>query len=237
MNSGSSHDSVGDPKGGVGMVQLPALDTPSEVVAWVSDLGFPEYAPAFLDHAVSGVILRSLTTEDLRDELGVKPLRHRRALIAAIDHLNSEETAGTPHAGLVTGTFSALPEFGRMLTHMSNVRTVHSWQRLAVQQLILAAGVVRLALVELKEEKDVLYRFVLAACSAFCGACVLFAVYGGWRFLKVTSILDSDKRASSKFYPDLAGVIFSQLILHFVAACIITMICVQVFFTLPAVIA
>jgi len=156
-------------------------------------------APAFLDHAVSGVILRSLTTEDLRDELGVKPLRHRRALIAAIDHLNSEETAGTPHAGLVTGTFSALPEFGRMLTHMSNVRTVHSWQRLAVQQLILAAGVVRLALVELKEEKDVLYRFVLAACSAFCGACVLFAVYGGWRFLKVTSILDSDKRASSKY--------------------------------------
>jgi len=41
----------------------------------------------------------------------------------------------------------------------------------------------------------------------------------------------------NRFYPDLAGVIFSQLILHFVAACIITMICVQVFFTLPAVIA
>jgi len=156
-------------------------------------------APAFLDHAVSGVILRSLTTEDLRDELGVKPLRHRRALIAAIDQLNSEETAGTPHAGQVTGTCSSLPEFGRMLTHMSNVRTVHSWQRLAVQQLILAEGVVRLALVELKEEKDVLYRFVLAACSAFCVACVLFAVYGGWRFLKVTSILDSDERESSKY--------------------------------------
>jgi len=39
----------------------------------------------------------------------------------------------------------------------------------------------------------------------------------------------------NRFYPDRAGVIFSQLILHFVATCIITMICVQVFFTIPAV--
>lgn len=128
----------------------------------------------------------------------MRPLRHRRALLAAIDQLNDEEAAGTPHAGRVGGTFSSLPEFGRVLTHLSNVRTVHSWSRLAVQQLILALGVVRLGVVEAAEERDVLYRLVLAVCAAWCGVGVGFAVYGGWRFLRVTNILDSAEMQTSK---------------------------------------
>lgn len=128
----------------------------------------------------------------------MRPLRHRRALLAAIDQLNDEEAAGTPHAGHVGGTFSSLPEFGRVLTHLSNVRTAHSWCRLAVQQLILALGVVRLGVVEAADERDVLYRLVLAVCAAWCVVGVGFAVYGGWRFLRVTSILDSAEMQTSK---------------------------------------
>ncbi|KAK1865051.1 hypothetical protein I4F81_007586 [Pyropia yezoensis] len=241
MSSGSSVcGSVGGGKGRdddaaavTGVVRLPSLESPVEVAEWVAECGFPQYRDAFLGHAVSGVILRSLTSEDLRDELGVRPLRHRRAFLAAIDQLNDEEAAGTPHAGHVGGTFSSLPEFGRVLTHLSNVRTAHSWCRLAVQQLILALGVVRLGVVEAADERDVLYRLVLAVCAAWCVVGVGFAVYGGWRFLRVTSILDSAEMQTSKFYPDRVGVVLSQLLLLFVASCIVILICVQVFFTIP----
>lgn len=36
-----------------------------------------------------------------------------------------------------------------------------------------------------------------------------------------------------RFYPDRAGVVFSQLLLLFVASCIVTIICVQVFYSIP----
>lgn len=146
-----------------------------------------------------------------------------------------EEAAGSPHSmgQVVGGGLSSLPEFGRVLTHLSNVRTAHSWSRLAVQQLILALGVVRLGVVDAADERDVLYHLVLAVCAAWCVVGVGFAVYGGWRFLRVTNILDSAEMQTSKFYPDRAGVALSQVLLLFVASCIVAIICVQVFFTIP----
>lgn len=128
----------------------------------------------------------------------MRPLRHRRALLGAIDQLNNEEAAGTPQAAQIAGTFSSIPEFGRILTHLSNVRTVHSWSRLAVQQLILALGVVRLGVIEEGDEQRVLYRLVVGICAAWCVVGVGFAVYGGCRFLRVTKILDSAETATSK---------------------------------------
>lgn len=111
-----------------------------------------------------------------------------------------EEAAGSPHSmgQVVGGGLSSLPEFGRVLTHLSNVRTAHSWSRLAVQQLILALGVVRLGVVDAADERDVLYHLVLAVCAAWCVVGVGFAVYGGWRFLRVTNILDSAEMQTSK---------------------------------------
>ncbi|GAB0491110.1 hypothetical protein MMPV_002358 [Pyropia vietnamensis] len=201
---GMSSGSVGEGQGGdvtataTGVVRLPSLETPVEVAEW---------RDAFLGHAVSGVILRSLTSEDLRDELGVRPLRHRRALLSAIDQLNNDEAAGTPQAAQVAGTFSAIPEFGRILTHLSNVRTVHSWSRLAVQQLILALGVVRLGVIEAGDERRVLYRLVVGFCAAWCVVGVGFAVYGGWRFLRVTKVLDSADMAASKLTSLAVGLL------------------------------
>ena len=54
-----------------------------DVGAWLRGLGFGQYEAAFRDNGIDADVLRSLTSEDLR-ELGVKSVGERRRLLAAI---------------------------------------------------------------------------------------------------------------------------------------------------------
>jgi SAM domain (Sterile alpha motif) len=84
-----------------------------DVREWLRRVGFSEYEPAFVANDINGAVLKTLTSEELRDDLQVTNLRHRRDLGLAIQRLIA---ATTP------ATVDALPEHGRILDHLSNVR-------------------------------------------------------------------------------------------------------------------
>lgn len=94
------------------------VNTVQDVSAWLEQLGFPEYVQAFVINEIDGQVLKTLTSEELRDDLGVTNLRHRRDILDAIRML----IANTQSA-----TVEGLPEHGRILDHLSNVRTYHRY--------------------------------------------------------------------------------------------------------------
>jgi hypothetical protein len=62
--------------------------TAVDVRAWLEDHGFGQYAEAFASNDVDAEVLRTLTTDDLK-ELGVASLGHRKKLLAAIAKLDA----------------------------------------------------------------------------------------------------------------------------------------------------
>src|SRR5262245_33109590 len=54
---------------------------------WLASLGLSEYADRFAEHRIDFSILRELTDQDLKEELGVVRLGDRRRLLAAITEL------------------------------------------------------------------------------------------------------------------------------------------------------
>jgi class 3 adenylate cyclase/predicted ATPase len=69
---------------------------------WLASLGLPEYADRFAEHRIDFSILRDLTDQDLKEELGVVLLGDRRKLLRAIGEL-----AGTTATQLVHGAYSS----------------------------------------------------------------------------------------------------------------------------------
>ena len=61
-----------------------------DIGAWLDGLGLAQYEPAFRENAIDGVVLASLTTDDLK-EIGVSPVGHRRRLLDAIAALGVSE--------------------------------------------------------------------------------------------------------------------------------------------------
>lgn len=86
--------------------------TVQDVREWLHRIGFSEYEPSFITNDVNGAVLKTLTSEELRDDLNITNLRHRRDLGHAIQRLVA---ATTPVA------VAPLPEHGRILDHLSNV--------------------------------------------------------------------------------------------------------------------
>jgi hypothetical protein len=60
-----------------------------DVVGWLQSLGLERYAAAFRENEIDDIVLRTLTTEDLK-ELGFGPLGHRRKLLDAIATLRTD---------------------------------------------------------------------------------------------------------------------------------------------------
>jgi class 3 adenylate cyclase len=58
------------------------MNAPHDIAAWLGQIGLPEYAPIFAQHAIDSEVLADLDDQDLR-ELGV-PLGHRKKLLKAI---------------------------------------------------------------------------------------------------------------------------------------------------------
>ena len=72
---------------------------------WLRDFGLEQYAGAFADNGVDGILLPELTNEDLRD-LGVARLADRKAILKAIARLSvseSESSAESPAAAVSVG--------------------------------------------------------------------------------------------------------------------------------------
>jgi class 3 adenylate cyclase/predicted ATPase len=63
------------------------------VKEWLASLGLSEYADRFAEHRIDFSILRDLTDQDLKEELGVVSLGDRRRLLRAIAHLAEAPSA------------------------------------------------------------------------------------------------------------------------------------------------
>jgi class 3 adenylate cyclase len=75
------------------------MSAPHDMAVWLGQIGLPEYAPIFAEHAIDPEVLADLDDQDLR-ELGV-PLGHRKRLLKAIAALRqpAQETAERAEAG------------------------------------------------------------------------------------------------------------------------------------------
>lgn len=107
-----------------------------EVADFLRELQMGHYVASFRANAVTGNTLLSLNSVELRNTLGVTKLRDRRVIMDAIVYL--QETQEIKRA---------LPEDGRILTHLSNEVTVLGWLRFGA--ILLLVSVANLRLVEL----------------------------------------------------------------------------------------
>jgi hypothetical protein len=58
-----------------------------EVVEWITELGYPEYAPMFEEQCVEGYMLVGLTLDDLVTSFRVDKMGHRNAILRAVRRL------------------------------------------------------------------------------------------------------------------------------------------------------
>lgn len=174
----------------------------TDVRAWLAALGYAQYADVFTTNEINGAVLKTLTSEELRDDLGVVNLRHRRDLLDAIAKLVSADA---------TLRKDPLPEHGRILDHLSNVRTYHSWIRVGVQLLGFSIVTLRLA-------PDFRDTPVVAAAS-FYFACIgiVALLYGIYRYRAVIGMIERSGPSMQKYTPDRLGVL-TMLVLVLVAS-------------------
>lgn len=155
------------------------LESPAEVATWLRAIHLPQYVSTFVAHGVSFGTLLTLTSAELRDALGVRPLAHRRLLLDGIAYL-----AETLHEE----TIAALPEDGRILTHLSNERTYLGWCRGVILLLAVATSTLQL---ELRTDPlgdspmggpGVNKGWVTAVGTAFAVMAIVTLLYALWRF-------------------------------------------------------
>lgn len=180
----------------------PSVESVSNVGAWLSSLGYTQYVDFFAENEVDGSILKTLTSEELRDDLSVTNLKHRRDILYAIANLIQAEAQLRRQP---------LPEHGRILDHLSNVRTYHSWIRVGIQFLGFAIVTLRLA-------PNFRSTGLVSGAAVYCAIVGILALtYGIYRYKKVIDMIEASGPANQSYTPDRAGVI-SILILVLIAA-------------------
>lgn len=173
----------------------------SDVQKWLSEIGYSQYSKQLLDNEVNGAILITLTSDELRDDLDIKNLRHRRDLLSAISRLPRDDS----HSNTQN-----LPEHGRILDHLSNVRTYHSWIRIGVQFLAFAIVTLRLS------PNFRSTPLITAASFYFALVGISALLYGVFRYKRVIDMIEASGPSSQTYIPDRTGII-SMLVLAFVA--------------------
>lgn len=191
----------GPPEPATPPAPMPArVHTAADVQAWLSALGYARYGAAFAANEITGDVLRTLTSDELRDDLGVRHLRHRRDLldgIAALLVRDAEARTSPTTADAV----DALPEHGRILDHLSNVRSYHSWMRVGVQMLGFA--IVTLRLTPKFRERPL----VTAASLYFAAIGVGALLYGVYRYRQVIGMIERSGAKTPAYDPDRYGVL------------------------------
>jgi uncharacterized membrane protein YidH (DUF202 family) len=175
-----------------------------DVRDWLRRAGFEQYEDVFLVNEVDADVLKTLTSEELRDDLGITNLRHRRDILDAVRRLVSA-TASVK--------VDALPEHGRILDHLSNVRTYHSWIRLGVQLFAFAIVTLRLA----PNFRGT--ALVTASSSYFATIGIIALLYGVFRYKAVIAMIEQSGASTPKYNPDRVGVV-AMLVLVLIASVI-----------------
>eukprot|EP00189_Rhodosorus_marinus_P006313 CAMPEP_0113967980 /NCGR_PEP_ID=MMETSP0011_2-20120614/9248_1 /TAXON_ID=101924 /ORGANISM="Rhodosorus marinus" /LENGTH=156 /DNA_ID=CAMNT_0000980957 /DNA_START=441 /DNA_END=911 /DNA_ORIENTATION=+ /assembly_acc=CAM_ASM_000156 len=58
-----------------------------DVVDWINAIGYPEYANKFVENEVDGRTLKTITQQELREEIGVTIPKHRSDILRRLDGL------------------------------------------------------------------------------------------------------------------------------------------------------
>uniref|UniRef100_A0A7S3ECN3 SAM domain-containing protein n=1 Tax=Rhodosorus marinus TaxID=101924 RepID=A0A7S3ECN3_9RHOD len=153
--------------GGGNLVVSVDGDDTDAVVEWLERIGMGSYSAPFIEQTVDVSLLKSLSLKDLRDELGVTNMSDRRRIFNGILMLLSRDVDKY-----------ALPEDGRILTHLFNVRVFNAWIRCAVQLLIFAVAVNFLVFCD-----DV--TFIRNCAIGACIVAIVFLLVGFWRYFVI----------------------------------------------------
>lgn len=187
------------------------LRTIDDVGKWLIKTGYREYVQQFADNEVDGKMLRSLTSAELRDDLQVKNLHHRRVILEAISKLAADEP--------VSDRLDRLPEHGRILDHLSNVRTYHSWLRVGVQFLSFSVVTLRLA----PDFRGV--RLVAGCAYYFAAVAVLAMLYAAYRYRRVIRMIEQSRLSVPAYTPDALGA--ASLVILIICAGILSIIVIS----------
>lgn len=95
----ASHERAANQLGDI-MARHPSTWDNRDVALWVDLIGMGQYKKKFLHNAVDGRLLQSLTDGELKEDLGIGPLGHRKCILDAIASLSSAadnmEAEGSP---------------------------------------------------------------------------------------------------------------------------------------------
>lgn len=179
------------------------IDTVDDVSQWLESLSLSEYTESFRENHVDGVLLLSLTSAELRDDLKVSNLHHRRRIIEAVEGVRNQKQGEATGSGSENAVQTAdkLPEHGRILDHLSNVRTYHSWLRVAVQFLSFAIVTLRLT----PNFRDT--KLVSSTAFYFAVVSILAMVYAVYRYRRVGQMIDGTRLSNPTYRPDMIGTI------------------------------
>lgn len=164
-------------------VEVRRVASDEEVTQVLHSIGYAQYASLFAKANLSGRTLHSLSNAELRDDLGIHVLRHRREILSAFSTLH-------PPANT-----TSVPEFGRILVHLSNERTFHSWLRTAVQTVVFSSALLRLS-PHLRQT-----ALTNPVAFAFVGVAFVWQIYGAGRYWAVTQGIEQHRN----FRPDTWG--------------------------------
>lgn len=153
-------------------------DSTEEVAEFLRALGLGTYIASFRAHAVTGDVLMSLTSAELRDTLGVAKLKDRRTVMDAVDYLREQWDPKLAYA---------LPEDGRILTHLSNEVTMLAWLRFGV--VLLTMAVASLRLVDLKTGSNQRHVVVMSTFLAVLAS--LAVVQAFYRYYWMHRMIES----------------------------------------------
>lgn len=149
-----------------------------DIVNLVKSLGCTkDYSEVIRANEIDADVFGSLTSAEIREELRGN-LKDRRKLLEAVAKVSTQ---------------AAIPEHGRILSHLSNVRTYHSWVRLGLHLLALGC-----ALSRLMPDKQ-----PLATVAGTLFACFgpLAMWYGKRRYAAVAQMIETpDANYTADFY-------------------------------------
>lgn len=183
-------------------VSPPAVYGDANFLRELNEQGLSSYVSLFEKYSLTTTEMKSLSNRELRDELGISKLAHRRLILSLI-HIRTQPR---------------LPIFGAILVHLSNVRTFHSWLSSAFQAVVLSLALTRLFPLRGTD-------LLLPASSLLMGASVLYAVYGAVRFFLVTRTVESGERYTA----DYKGIIIALVASIATAAITIVVILIDGF--------
>jgi len=188
--------------------------TLDDSVEWICKIGYPEYADAFRENQVDGKTLKTITAKELREDIGVRNPKHRGDILTALKKLVNETKPVT---------VQPLPEMGRILSLLSNVRTFQSWTLIAIQMLVFSIAYLRLAS-RLRSESLV---GGLAGVMIIVGLGLL--AFGGFSYEKFVRFMHQENPHAKMLHHSNVSLVAVTAIYLFVVAAVLLAVLIEGF--------